>query len=245
MYGWRGRIGLLVPSLNTTNEMDFHFMAPEGVSIHTSRFRFVREEIKDFPEVTSSLEHMDVGEVERAAQEVADSRVHVIAYGCTSGSFVRGIRWDKELALLIEKKTGIPAVTTSMAALEALEELGINKVAVITPYPDEINDKLRVFLEGNDFQVVSLESFKISDMWKHAELTPQQIYALAKESDVPEAEGIFIACTQLRAVEVAEMLERDLNKPVVTAVQALMWACLKRLKIRGFAKGFGTLMTKL
>jgi len=32
MYGYRGKIGILVPAINTTMEMDFHQLAPEGVS---------------------------------------------------------------------------------------------------------------------------------------------------------------------------------------------------------------------
>ena len=37
MYGWRGRIGLLVPSINTTMETEFWRIAPEGVSVHSAR----------------------------------------------------------------------------------------------------------------------------------------------------------------------------------------------------------------
>lgn len=46
MYGWRGRLGLIVPSSNTTMEMELHNYLPEGVSLHTSRMplRNVTEE---------------------------------------------------------------------------------------------------------------------------------------------------------------------------------------------------------
>jgi len=37
MYGWKGRIGLLLPHRNTTIEPEFQKMCPEGVSIHAAR----------------------------------------------------------------------------------------------------------------------------------------------------------------------------------------------------------------
>lgn len=37
MYGWRARIGLLIPSVNTVVESEFSKILPEGVSIHGTR----------------------------------------------------------------------------------------------------------------------------------------------------------------------------------------------------------------
>ena len=47
MFGWRGRIGLLVPSSNTTMEMEFHRHIPKGVSVHTARITLPEVETID------------------------------------------------------------------------------------------------------------------------------------------------------------------------------------------------------
>ena len=55
MYGWRGRIGLLVPSINTTMETEFWRIAPEGVSVHTARIAGGREGTPDGSQAQSRL----------------------------------------------------------------------------------------------------------------------------------------------------------------------------------------------
>ena len=36
-YGWRAKIGVIVPPTNTVNEAEWQLMAPAGVSVHTTR----------------------------------------------------------------------------------------------------------------------------------------------------------------------------------------------------------------
>ena len=56
-----------------------------------------------------------------------------------------------------------------------------------------------------------------------------------------DADAYFISCAQVRAAEVIETLERDLQRPVVTSNQAAAWHCLRESGIRDKVAGFGTL----
>jgi maleate cis-trans isomerase len=76
------------------------------------------------------------------------------------------------------------------------------------------------------------------------DLYPSSAYISAKEVDVPEAEAIFISCTAWRTIEIIELLEKDLGKPVITSNQATMWAILKKMGIRG-VEGYGKLLREL
>lgn len=120
MYGWRRRIGLIVPSSNTTMEPEFWKMAPEGVSIHTARMR-LREVTEE------SLLEME-RHAKDAALELADAEVDVIVYGCTSGSLIKGKGYDKEIAKNLEEASGIKTITTSTAVLNALNTLDIQRL---------------------------------------------------------------------------------------------------------------------
>jgi maleate isomerase len=238
MYGYRGKIGILVPNINTTMEMDFHRMAPEGVSVHTARISWEAPESS-----VEALREMTERAV-KAATDVAAAHVDVIVYGCTSGSFFKGITWDKELSKIIARETKVPAITTSTAMVEGLREMGIKKVSVATPYSEEVDKRLEAFLSGNGFKVMRLESLRQKDVWEHARNAPFILYQLGKKTFVPEADGVFISCTQLRAVDIVEQLEKDIGKPVVTAVQASMWLALRTLGFKSPVNGYGTLLTR-
>ncbi|MDI7259680.1 MAG: maleate cis-trans isomerase [Thermodesulfobacteriota bacterium] len=239
MYGYRGKIGILVPSINTTMEMDFHRMVPEGISVHTARISWEAPESS-----VDALREMTDKAIE-AAKDVAAAHVDVVIYGCTSGSFFKGITWDKELSEIIAREVKVPAITTSSAMVEGLREMGIKKVSVATPYSEEVDKKLIAFLEGNGFQVMRLESLRQKDVWEHARNAPFLLYQLGKKAFVPESDGVFISCTQLRAAEIAEQLEKDIGKPVVTAVQASLWLALKTLGFKSPVSGYGMLLTRL
>ncbi|ASJ12872.1 maleate cis-trans isomerase family protein [Thermococcus thioreducens] len=223
MYGWRGRLGLIVPSSNTTMEIELHLALPEGVSLHTARvpLRNVTEE---------ELVKMNTLSVE-AARLLRDAGVEMILYGCTSGSFIGGKDYEKELESRIEEEVNVPVVSTSTAVVEALKMLDARDILVITPYTDEINEREKEFLEANEFNVLDIRGLGIEDNTQIGKLEPYEAYRLAKASFMDEADAVFISCTNLRTFEIIEPLEEDLGIPVVTSNQASLWLALREMDI--------------
>jgi len=242
--GWRARIGLIVPSVSITCETEFHRLVPNGVTVHSARM-YLKETTPE------SLARM-LEDVERAAKMLADVAPHVIAFACTSGSFFEGIKGNERLIKLIESASGVPAATTSSAMAEALRALGIKKVALATPYLDEINARERSFLEENGFDVVNVKGLQLAAPARRDQPTdiemqsPSSVYELAESANTDEADGIFISCAGLRALEVAENLERDLGKPVATSNMSLIWYVLRRrLHITDPIEGYGRLLQNI
>lgn len=239
MKGWRAKIGVLLPSVNTVLEPDFYAMAPEGVTIHTARLRRSRELSGDLREV-----NMMNQQIKRAADEVATTQVDVILYGCTGGSFVKGSDYNQEIITRIVKQTGIPATTTSSAVVRALRQLDIRTVAVVTPYPDHINALEKEFLEENQVAVAKIVGLGLRS--DYALYDPSRTYRFAKEvvrDCTNEIDGIFISCTNFPAIEVINALECDIGKPVVTSNQASFWEALRLAGVNVAIKGYGSLFT--
>ncbi|ACJ16499.1 Hypothetical maleate cis-trans isomerase [Thermococcus onnurineus NA1] len=236
MYGWRGRLGLIVPSSNTTMEMELHSAIPEGVSLHTARvpLRNVTEE---------ELIKMNALAVE-SAKLLRDAGVELILYGCTSGSFIGGKDFEKELEAKIENEVNVPVVSTSTAVVEALKMLDAQSILVITPYTDEINEREKEFLEANDFEVLDIRGLGIEDNTKIGKLEPYEAYRLAKATFVDEADAIFISCTNLRTFEIIEPLEEDLGVPVITSNQASLWLALREMDVMEKIPWLGRLLTQ-
>ncbi|MEM0472940.1 MAG: aspartate/glutamate racemase family protein [Sulfolobales archaeon] len=234
MHGWRARIGLIVPSSNTTMEPELYRAIPQGVSIHTSRI--------PLREVTvESLLEMEKHSL-RASQELVDADVDLILYGCTSGSLVGGPGFDKTIASKIYEATGKPVVATATAVIEALETLGVKRVVVATPYIDEINDAEKRFLEAHGLEVLLIKGMGVKRNTDIGRISPYEVYRFARSLYREGAEGLFISCTNLRTFEVIEPLERDLGIPVVTSNQASLWASLRRLGIGERIEGLGRLL---
>ncbi|WP_297477253.1 aspartate/glutamate racemase family protein [Thermococcus sp.] len=236
MYGWRGRLGLIVPSSNTTMEMELHTFLPEGVSLHTARvpLRNVNED---------ELVKMNALAVE-AAKLLKDAGVEEILYGCTSGSFIGGKDYEKELEAKIESEVNVPVVSTSTAVVEALKILDAQSILVVTPYTDEINQREREFLEANEFEVLDIRGLGIEDNTQIGKLEPYEAYRLAKASFIDEADAIFISCTNLRTFEIIEALEEDLGVPVVTSNQASLWLALREMDVMEKIPELGRLFTE-
>jgi maleate cis-trans isomerase len=238
MYGWRARIGLLATAINTVMEPEFWDLAPRGVSIHTTRVATEREGTAE------TLRAMEAAALD-AARLCACGEPDVVVYGCTSGSFFEGPKWNDKIVRDLSEISGCPAVTTAGAMAACLVEAGVKCIGVVTPYVELTNERLKQFLAAFGIEVVRLGTFDMLDMFDHAKILPEEVYSKTKETNCPEAQAIFIACTQVRALEVVEALERDLAKPVYTANQASAWEAFKVLGIDPGISDRGSLLRSL
>jgi maleate isomerase len=242
VYGWRRRIGLLLPSSNTTMEPELNRMLPDGFSLHTAR---VLQTIESEEELIRMADY-----ARRAAEEVATAVVDLILYGCTSGSFLKGEEFNIKLTKDLSEFTGIEVITTSSALKLALEALSAHRVCLVTPYPKETNERGRKWLERLGFQVVKIIELIESSYAKPVEnleigrLFPELVYAKIKDHHPLEMDAMVISCTNLRTIEIIDILEEDFGVPVVTSNQASLWAAMRRVGFRRTIGGFGQLLTQ-
>lgn len=221
MHGERGRIGLIVPSSNTTNEPEFSGALPSGVSLHAARMRLDGVD-------ADSLSSM-ADDVERCAELLATADVDVVAYGCTTGSLVHGPGYDEEIEARVAEAAGVPAVATAASVKRAFEALDVDSVAVATPYVDDLNEREAAFLDAAGYDVVAMRGLGIRSNTEIGAQTPETAATAAREVDAADADAVFVSCTNYRTFEAVADLERDLGKPVVTSNQATLWDALRRL----------------
>lgn len=221
MHGERGRLGLIVPSSNTTNEPEFATVLPADVSLHTSRMRLVDVAADDLSAMAD--------DTERCAALLSTADVDVVAYGCTTGSLVNGPGYDREIERRIVDHVGVPAVATAASVKRAFDALGVESLAVTTPYTDELTDREEAFLVDAGYDVVEMRGLGLDSNVAIGEQAPETAADAAREADAPAADAVFISCTNYRTFEVISDLERELDKPVVTSNQATLWDALARL----------------
>ena len=238
MYGWRGRIGLLATAINTVMEPEFWQLAPPGVSIHTGR---VPTERAGTPEALREMEAASLA----VAADVAKGEPGVVVWGCTSSSFYEGPVGNERVKRELTAVVKAPAVTAAGAMADCLKANGIKRVNVVTPYVQTTNERLKQFLAACGIEVVELATFDMLDMFDHAKIEPADIYAKTKTLDHSKAEATFIACTQVRALEVVDLLERDIGKPVYGVNQACAWQAFAALGVDPKINDRGSLLRSL
>jgi len=180
-------------------------------------------------------------EVRQAARLLATLSPDVVAYACTAGSFVDGPAATRALLEEMRDIVRCPVVATSAALIEALKHLGAVRVGLATPYPEDVTEAERCFLIAGGFEVVSCACLGRSGAGVRP-TTAAEIVALVRSVDKPEAQAIFVSCTDLRALETVDRLERELGKPIVTSNQVTLWGILRALKISTPLRGFGKLL---
>jgi maleate cis-trans isomerase len=238
----RKRIGVMVPSTNTTTEADFQMVAPRDVTIHGQRMWLTNDAAGE-----AGMDRMNA-EVEAGARYLATARVDVIAYGCTTGSFYKGPGWDRDMVALMERVAGVPAVATAPSVVEALRLLGARRISVATPYPDWNNRQLRAYLEALGFDVLNVEGEPRAARSGNQGINdqdPEDVVAFAPGVCRPEADALLCSCTAWRSLEVVGELERRVGRPVVTSNQASIWAAFRRAGIATRIQGFGGLLERL
>lgn len=223
MYGYRGRLGLIVPSSNTTNESEFWRWTPDGVSVHTSRMKL--EGVNE----TELIAMAD--DVERCVDLLSTAAVDAIAFGCTTGSLVKGQGYDEEITSMITEEAGVPAVSTSTAIQQAFDAVDAHSLAIATPYTERMNDREVTFLKDNGYEVTGITGLDIEPNVGIGKQEPSTAYRIGHGIDTSDADAVFLSCTNFRSFEIIEQLERDLGKPVISSNSATLWSALDLLDV--------------
>ena len=224
MYGPRARLGRINPSPETVGDQEWGRLCPDGVITVSTRMFIERVD----PEGLTAM----VGQVERAAKELATARPSVILMAGTAGAFNGGPGFDVELIKRIEDATGVPATTTMTAVLEALDALDIERLIVATSYIQPVDDLLAAALRAAGKDVVAIRGMgilKSIDMGDVRPETTERFTAkvLADAGGAAGADGCLISCGNLRTLEAIAPLEAEFGLPVITSNQAGLWQALR------------------
>jgi maleate isomerase len=234
LYGEKGRIGLILPHEDYTTEYEFNKLAPLDVAFYATRIKLKSVTEEDLLKMSKEVE---------IAVERLPPKMDLIVYHCTSGTFVMGPKWEKELLSEIKGNTGSLTISTMESVIEALKGLKLSRISLVTPYTKNLNEKETGYLAKYDIKVIKDVALFITSTEGMCALEQDKIYRSVKQADSSNANGIFISCTGLKTMGLIDKLEGELNKPVVSSNSATLWYSLKlcnvpRANVRGYGKLF-------
>jgi maleate isomerase len=241
MFGWRARIGVLVPPGNPTVEPELYMMTPEGVTIHFARLQGFQA--ASTPGAAAGMEARTLAyldELPGPARALGSVNPSVIILAHTASSYATGFANEPQLIDRLASLTGTTAITAAHAVSAALQHLGVKKLALGTPYPEIISAQARAYWEAAGFDVVGYRRLAdVRDIYAENE---ERAYQLACQANTPEADAVLLSGTGLPTVRILETLEQDLNKPVLSSNQASLWRALRLAGVRQVVPGFGSLL---
>lgn len=219
------RVILIVPANNTTMEKEIRAYCPEITDLQVARVPRPHRPlgVADLPTYRQSTL--------AAVAPLAKERSDLVIYGCTSAGFLGGPQGDTEAVKLISDLAAAPVVSTAMAMGTVLHKKGLDRVDLVSPYPDWKSEILISFLAAAGVSVAGCGSFNTQNPTELASVTEDQILQKSLDIARPDSPGLFIACVQLPTIDVIPVLAAKLQRPVWSAVRAAAWAALTTLSL--------------
>ena len=229
--------GALIPSTNTTVEIEYSHLLPADVcQAHYGR---VLSASRDKSPFSPPLE----ADVAYQSKLLATARVEIIALIQTSACLFADDYDETTCARITEHSGGLPAITSAMAIGEALKALGTRHVALVSPYSEEVNARARHYFESKHaVKIAALEGFAAKDSYMIGKLGPENARDAFQRIDRPEIEAFVVPGGNFPTMRSIPAWEAEFNKPVVTTNQACVWAILRRLDSKETIPGLGRLL---
>lgn len=242
------RVGLIVPSSNTTMETEIPAMLRAREQVLPERFTFHSSRMRMKQVTKEQLEAMD-RDSDRCALELSDARMDVMGYACLVAIMSMGLGYHRESQRRLGEVAvgnGEPApVTTSAGALvEGLQALGAKRVAIITPYMKPLTQLVIDYIQAEGIEVVDSISLEIHDNLAVGARDPRAPADLWRQLNLTGVDAIVAsACVQMPSLASIPLIEEASGLPVVSSAVCTTWSLLKHLGLERRVPGAGALLS--
>ena len=216
------RIGMLTPSSNTVVEPLVAAMLatlPE-VTAHAARLR-----VTDISLNEGSRNQFDAAPMLAAADLLADARVDVMGWNATSASWL-GFDQDRRLCDMVFERFGIPCTSAVLACNDLLASLAARRIAFVTPYVDEVQERILAQYSAAGFECVAERHTGERVNYAFAEIEAEEIERLICETACASPDAIVVMCTNMRAAQLSHALEQQIDIPIIDSLAAFVWKTL-------------------
>ncbi|WP_153722595.1 maleate cis-trans isomerase family protein [Sporosarcina cascadiensis] len=242
------RVGLIVPSSNTTMETEIPAMLQERMKVKPETFTFHSARMRMKNVTPEELKKMDI-DSDRCALELSDARCDVLAYACLVAIMCQGAGYhnvsEKRLSKAVEENGGkAPVVSSAGALIDGIKLIGAKKVAIITPYMRSLTDQVIEYLNGSGIEVVDSISLEVADNLEVGRLDPKNLIQYAEKLNIEEADAIVLsACVQMPSLPSIQEVENRLGLPVLSAATSTVYKILTELNLDPVVPNAGKLLS--
>jgi maleate cis-trans isomerase len=228
--------GVLIPSTNTTVEIEFTRLLPEPLQFHVARLGKGGN--------TPFSPSLDA-DVAYQSKMLGNSKVEVVCLIQTSASlFEEG--YDARIKAMIAEGANVPATTSAEAIGMAANALGTKKIALVSPYSEEVISRAKTYYETlSGLEVVAMEGFGATDAYAIGALDESHALAAFEQIDSPEIEALVVPGGNFPTMRHIAGWEERFGKPVITTNQVVLWSVMKSMGVQKPIEGLGRLLFEL
>src|ERR1700733_10258392 len=130
--------GVLIPSTNTTVEIEYNRLLPPTLQAHVGRL------------LTSGggpFSPSQDADIDYQARLLGTAKVEVISLAQTSASLFAE-DYDSVVTRRMDAASGVPAITSAQAIGEAVKALRLQRIALVSPYSQPVIERAKHYYES-------------------------------------------------------------------------------------------------
>ncbi len=216
---------------------------PEAMTMYPTGVRFINASV-GLATMTPDGYDQVLERIAPAAKSLAERGAHALTLMGTSLSFYRGAAFNRDLLRQVTQASGRPAATMSTAIVDGLRSVGGRRLAVATAYNDDVNSRLRAFLNEEGFEVLAIRGLGVEKVEDIKAVTDDRLFTFSVDvfESATRADAMLVSCGGLRTLELLQPLEIRCGVPVVSSMPHALRAGVRLLGLSGRASGYGRLL---
>ena len=179
--------------------------------------------------------------------KLMERRVDIVVQSGVPLPILIGVQAHDRLIAHIAQYTRRPATSSVLGVVDAAKRLGIARIALVNKWSDAMNRTLGEFFARQGIAVAGVASKVLAPsefQRMSGDDNIQLAYELGRQAlhDLPDADGLYIGGGAWLSQPVAEALEQEFGKPVITNVAAMIRNVLTQLDCWTPIPGHGRLL---
>lgn len=239
--GWRLKIGLVIPSTNTTAQPEIDALRIPGVTLHTGRIPIQQKKIAGDAAYLEHVAAMRNG-IKKASDEVLTCGPDHLIMGVALEAFWGGAVGAADLEERLSEDSKVPVTIGSTAMRDAAQTFRVERLAILTPHMPKGDHEIVAYFEQSGFEVKRIKGLSCNSPRAIAQVPTNVIEESLRALDGDDVDAILQLGTNLAGSAVAANLEPQLGKPVIAINPACYWHALRANKITDQISGHGRLL---
>lgn len=115
-----------------------------------------------------------------------------MAAACTGASYLIGAARKAEIVKDMQVRFGVPFLTAALSTVTALRAVNAKRIALLTPYPNPLNEYCLPYWEDFDFEVVLIAGQKLESRAFHPLYAMEEAGEIASYRELSQTDSDFV-----------------------------------------------------